>query len=67
MSMADMRKEMDTLRDDNDMYAHEIKRYSKKMDEMELEVCLSSVLNITGLSWFSTRLQDVQARHDYAN
>ncbi|KAI0228427.1 hypothetical protein LSAT2_021101 [Lamellibrachia satsuma] len=38
MSMADMRKEMDTLRDDNDMYAHEIKRYSKKMDEMELEM-----------------------------
>lgn len=40
ISMADMRKELEKLRDDRHLYAEDMKTYSSKMDQMEREVCV---------------------------
>ena len=47
LSMGDMRKELETLREEQVNYADDIKKYTQKMDEMEREVCLSYLFEIT--------------------
>ena len=47
ISMGDMRKELETLREERVNYADDIKKYTQKMDEMDREVCLGYLFEVT--------------------
>ena len=40
MSMADMRRELEVLRNDKEMSAKDIEKYSHEIDELRAKVCL---------------------------